>query len=350
MTANIGLVVFANDSGLGIQTKRLCQMIKPNRILAIDMSNLSKNKTHHFDWYSGFTGYKVNGSPTNHEINIFLKGLTHVFLCETPLNNNFFSIAKARNIKVYIQSNYEFCDHLNNKLPLPTKFLMPSYWHVQTMKDRFGDELVDYLPPPIDQNDFKKAREINFHRGDIPNRRPRFLHIVGTLAAQDRNGTLDLLDSLKYSKSQFDLVIRSQHELPRGYQMADNRLFYQVANVLEVQDLYCDFDALILPRRYGGLSLTTCESLMSGLPVIMTDISPNNELLPKDWLFKANKRTSFMTRTMIDVYGTDKRLLGKKLDWLSEQNFDSMKLQAFNIGYDNFAQSNLKEKYQQLFI
>jgi glycosyltransferase involved in cell wall biosynthesis len=217
------------------------------------------------------------------------------------------------------------------------------------MKKRFGDDRVQYLPPPINPNEFMNAREINFDRDK--NReymKPRFLHIVGTLAVHDRNGTLDLLDSLQYSTAQFDLVICSQHELPQGYQRADSRLLYRIGNVVEAQDMYRDFDALILPRRYGGLSLTTNEALMSGLPVIMTDISPNNELLPSEWLVKATKKSSFMTRTMIDVFEVDKKLLAKKLDWLAQQNFDRLKVEAFAIAHSNFSESALQSKYETL--
>lgn len=38
---------------------------------------------------------------------------------------------------------------------------------------------------------------------------------------------------------------------------------------------------MILPRKYAGLCLPMNEALMSGLPVIMTDIEPNNVILPK---------------------------------------------------------------------
>ena len=145
---------------------------------------------------------------------------------------------------------------------------------------------VIYLPPPIDPNEFKEAREVNFKRKGTK----RFLHMVGTLASKDRNGTLDLLQSLKYTKADFELVIHSQQELPREYMVDDRRVKYSMRNVENTSDLYKDFDALILPRRYAGLCLPTNEALISGLPVIMTDTSPNNEWLPKEWLVNVKNR------------------------------------------------------------
>jgi len=342
----LGLIVFCNNGGLGIQTRRLAYMLKPDRLLAIDSSGFSKIKEQHFEWYEGFNGYRVKGFPNDREISIFLRGLTHVLCVENPLNYNLTKIAKQIGIKVFVQTNYEFCDFLNRpELILPHKFLMPSYWKVKEMKKRFGDDKVDYLPPPIDPNEFKEAREINFKR----NGQPRFLHIVGTLAANDRNGTLDLLESLKYTKSDFELVIHSQQELPSEYMVNDRRVKYSMRSLENSSDLYKDFDALILPRRYAGLCLPCNEALMSGLPVIMTDTSPNNELLPKEWLVKCFKSGEFMTRTIIDIYKSEVRELAKKIDWLTKQNGD-IKIQAFDLGYNNFSESVLLPKYKELFI
>jgi glycosyltransferase involved in cell wall biosynthesis len=341
----LGLIVFCNNSGLGNQTHRLAEMIRPDRLLAIDSSGFSKNKKQNWNWYKGFSGYKVSGFPSNFEIKKFLKGLTDVMVCENPLNFFLLSEAKRLGIRVFIQSNFEFCDHLNKNIDLPTKFLMPSYWKVEEMKEKFGDDRVQYLPPPIDPNDFKNARDINFTR----NGRKRFLHIIGTLAINDRNGTLDLLEAVKKSESDFELVIHSQHNLPDNYFINDHRIKYRIEDMANPEQLYKDFDALILPRRYGGLSLSTNEALMSGLPVIMPDISPNNELLPKEWLVPAKIKTKFMTRTMIDVYQTNIKMLAKKIDeFANKESLDNDKINAFDLGHSNFSPSVLRSKYQNL--
>src|SRR5688500_8749947 len=106
MVNQLGLVCFANDSGLGNQTRRLAQMLNPHRLLVINSRSFSKNNTQHFDWYDGFSGYTVDGFPKNHEIKIFLRGLTHVLLAENPLNFFLISEANRLGIKTYIQSNY----------------------------------------------------------------------------------------------------------------------------------------------------------------------------------------------------------------------------------------------------
>jgi hypothetical protein len=56
------------------------------------------------------------------------------------------------------------------------------------------------------------------------------------------------------------------------------------------------------------------EALISALPVFMTNISPNNKVLPNDWLFNSTKIDQLQTRTMLDVYDGDAKMLGKLVD------------------------------------
>jgi len=342
----LGIVAFSNNSGLGNQTRRLVEMLKPYRLLVINSSSFSKNTEVNYHWYDNFSGYRVNGFPTNHDIDVFLQGLTHVLCCENPLNFHLLSKASQQGIKSYVQSNWEFCDNLDKPhLPLPTKFLMPSHWKVEEMKELFGDDRVQYLPPPINPVEFKDAREKNL----IYVGKRRFLHIVGTLAAHDRNGTLDILEAIKYSKADYTLTITSQHDLPKEYMTQDKRVIYKIGSTPEPQSLYENYDALILPRRYGGLTLTMNEALISGMPVIMTDISPNNKILPKEWLVKAQIQGQFQTRTMIDIYGVDPQLLAEKIDWMETQQCEEIKLQAFDIGFNNYRDSVLLDAYNSLW-
>lgn len=342
----LGIIVFANNSGLGNQTRRLTYMLKPDRILVIDSSKFSKNKVQNYSWYDNFTGYKVDGFPTTHEVKVFLNSLTHVLVAENPLNFSLLTLAKEAGIKTYIQSNYEFCDHLAHpELTLPTKFLMPSHWKVEEMKQKFGEAHVQYLPPPIDPAEFAKVREANLKYSGTPT---RFLHVVGTLAQEDRNGTKDLLAAIKFIKEPCLITIKSQHDLPPEYIIHDSRVRYQIGNTENESDLYKDQDVLVLPRRYGGLCLVCNEALMAGLPVIMPNISPNNKLLPSGWLVSARRIKTLKTRTIIDVYGVNPGELAAKMDEFCRINLTNTKVDAFGIGYNNFSPTSLLSKYEEL--
>lgn len=339
----IGILAFMNDGGLGAQTRRLTYMINPYRLLVVDSSGFSKNKVQHPEWYSSYNGYIVDGFPTNSNCRKFVNGLEHILVCENPLNYYMISYAHHVEAKTYIQVNYEFLDTLANpSLPLPTKFLMPSYWMIDEMIRLYGKDRVMYLPPPIDMHEFDDA-----YRGNKENTgKFRILHMIGTLAAHDRNGTLDLIKALPQITSDFELVIHSQSELPKEYITKDERVIYNTQSVAKNEDLYRGFDLMLLPRRYAGLCLPMWEALASGVPVMMTDISPNNKYLPKDWLIPATKTHEFMTRTLIDVHASV-RLAECVDDFVSKRKRYQDKARL--IASRNVSTEVLKPEYDKLW-
>ena len=335
----IGLIAFANSGGIGIQTKRLYDMLKPERVMIVDSTGFSKNKQLNLHWYP--EGSQVTkGFPRNCDILEFIEGLDSVIAVENPYNFYLIHACRERDIKTIIQTNYEFCENIFAKhLPIPDVFLMPSYWKLEEMRTKFGDSTI-YLPPPIDPKEFEHPRELNFKKKG----RPRFLHIVGTLAAGDRNGTLDLLKAVPLTKGNYELVIHSQHPLPKEYYIDDLRVTYRIESFETNAELYYHFDGLILPRRYGGLSLTTNEALMSGIPVMMPNISPNNELLPKTWLTPAIKTGEFQVRAIIDIHSSIIELLAKKIDtWVTRP---PSKKKAFNLAKKSFSPKVLEKRYR----
>lgn len=328
-------------SGLANQTHNVAKMLKPDKVLLIDSSTFNDFKQRP-ELYDNFKTDKVLGFPTRRQYMTWLKGLTHVFTCETFYNDYVTNYTLRMGIKTYIQPNYEFSDFFVKNMTRPTMFLLPTGWHKQDFDNKEYDNIV--LRPPLFENDFKKVRESNVSR-----RYKRFLHIVGKQASMDRNGTTAVLEALKHTDSDFELVIKSQYEIP--IQTDDKRVTYDFTNVHDHTELYKDFDALILPRRYGGLCLPMNEGLMSGLPVIMTDMSPNNELLPDKWLVKAKLTDKLQARTKIDVYTANSKELARKIDEFCDKPDSKLtdeKVQALDIALENFSADKLRSEYLHL--
>ena len=231
--------------------------------------------------FSDFDCMASNGFPTDDKCHAFLDGLTHVLTAETAetaYNHELIAEANRRGIESYIQPNFEFCDYLiKNDLPLPTKFLAPSSWNIDALRQRFGDRVV-LLRPPTMPEDFARARQANIGRKG----RRRFLHIIGKPATGDRNGTMVLMHAMQRSRGDFELVVKCQQQLQPL--LRDRRISWDFSPPEEQWKLYEGFDLMIMARRYGGLCLPLAESLTSGLPALMSNVSPNNELLPADWL------------------------------------------------------------------
>ena len=148
---------------------------------------------------------------------------------------------------------------------------------------------------------------------------------------------------LKYSKEDYELVIKSQ--TPMNTICKDPRVKIEIGNPKDRQDMYVGFDAMVLPRRYAGLCLPMNEALMSALPVFMTNISPNNAILSEEWLVESSKIDSFRTKSMVDVYDVNPKKLGERIDNYFINNNSQQKELALQIGLDNFSVDKLKEKY-----
>jgi hypothetical protein len=164
-----------------------------------------------------------------------------------------------------------------------------------------------YLPPPTDHSLFSEAKEINLSKDH-----KRILHIGGKKAAKDRNGTDSIFEMIKHSKEDYEIVIKSQTKF--NSMCKDPRVKIEIANTDDRQDMYKGFDAMVLPRRYAGLCLPMNEALMSGIPVFMTDISPNNAILPSEWLVESTVIDRFRTKSLVDVYDVNPKKLAKIID------------------------------------
>lgn len=333
----LGIVARADwGSGLSSQTLNYCKMLQPEKVLIVDSTPFN-NAKQRFDLYDQFNVDKVMGFPEIGHYQSWMKGLTHILTAETFYNDYLVNHAMRLGIKTFIAPNPEFYSH---HVTPPTKFFMPSHWYKSEYEELYPGRVV-FLPPPLYPNDFKQARKTNFYRSG----KRRFLAVVGKYASKDRNGTKSIIEALPYTKSDFELVIKSQH--PLEFTVTDDpRITVEIGNVEDQQDLYKDFDALIYPRRYGGLALPANEALMSGLPVIMTDISPNDETLRKEWLVRSRVVDKLTTRIELDVYGADPKALAEKIDWLCETNLSPHKASALEIGMC-YAADYLKKWYTE---
>jgi hypothetical protein len=206
----LGLIARIDSGGLAWQSLALARMLRPVKMMLIDSRPFNgPNVQQYPERFAGFEHMYVEGFPSDQECHEFLDGLTHVLTCETAYNHELIAEANRRGIKSYIQPNFEFCDYLiKNDLPLPTKFLAPSSWNIDALRQRFGDRVV-LLPPPTMPDDFARAREVNKGRTG----RRRFLCIVGKPAHGDRNGVMLLMHAMRRSRGSFELVVKSQQRL-----------------------------------------------------------------------------------------------------------------------------------------
>ena len=338
-----GIIARSDNTGLGNQTKELVDMLNPSSILLIDSTPFNKNKQHP-EWYKDYNCIRSTGFPSLQQIKLFLNQVDVVVSCETFYDQNFVKYAQRRGVKTILQYNYELFGNLAApNLPLPNILLSPSVWHIDHVNKLFGKQsTVMHLPPPTNPSTFSGAKKINMSKDH-----KKILHIAGKKAAKDRNGTDTVLQMLKYSKADYELVIRSQSEIKTD--IKDSRLTIEIGNPDNREDMYSGFDAMVLPRRYAGLCLPMNEALMSALPVFMTDIPPNNYILPKEWLVESSLISLFRTKVRIELFEANKEKLANQIDeYVNNKNKNKDKEKAYQIGIDNFSPDKLIDKYLEV--
>jgi len=341
----LGIIARSDKTGLGNQTYELTKMLNPDKVLLINSFYFNKNK----QFPEVYKEYNVTSSSrgflTDEEVRNFLEDLDAVISCETFYNGNFVRIAREKGVKTLLQYNFEFLGNLTTpNLPIPDVFIAPSMWNFDVVSNKFGNRAkVVFLPPPTSIDKFSKAKNKNAFSHN------RILHIAGKIADADRNGTNTVMEMLKYSNSDYELVIKVQNPERLETPPSDPRLKIDSSNPNNSADLYVGFDAMILPRRYAGLCLPMNEALISGLPVFMTDVSPNNLVLPKEWLITSKQISKIKTRTILPVYAADPAELARVVDeYINNKNKAAEKERAFSIGTEMFSPESLKEKYIRL--
>lgn len=324
----LGLIARADNSGLGIQTLEFYRHMCPDKTLVVDISDLNGN-TVYPERYPERAKF-CKGFPADIDIREFLEGLDCVFIAEAAYNVNFYDIARSMGVKTAVQYNYEFMDWLvNPNYPKPDMFIAPSMWNYLKVASWCEQNQVklEYLHCPVDREKilFRQIQQAKV-----------FLHPAGRSAAHDRNGTELVIQAAAYIESDAKIIIHFQGEQGLPHQATHTIQWYKdLAKELNIpkerlefieteyenyEEAYKTGDVLLLPRRYGGNCLPLNEALSAGMPVIMTDIKPNNSLLPRDWLVPAFLEDKFTPRTEVGIYGVDPTMLARKIDYFARMS------------------------------
>ena len=349
----LGLIARMDNTGLGVQTHALYKFLKPHRTYVIDLTEINKDmgkiSANFPERYPD--GLFISGFPSSEQMDQMLEDIDVLFTVEIPYGYELFALARARGVRTILQYNYEFLDYLRNPdLPLPDLLLAPSIWHFEDVRE-FTEKhyaKLRYLQPPVDRKaiPFRQRTEAN-----------HFVHVAGHKTFMDRNGTEVVMGALQYIRSDIKVTVHCQsselaQEITTKYTIPDNVDFELISTeIKEYTDIYNNpnYDVLLLPRRYGGLSLQLNEALSSGMPVIMPNVSPNNTILPPATLINVEDSVSIQTRTSIDCYEISPKVLATKIEQLhaNKQLVTNLSTNADLIA-DRISWTNMLPKYQRI--
>lgn len=322
------ILVRSDKTGLGYQTRSYYKHLNPHKVVVIDLSPLNGNPQHP-DWYPN--AEVIKGIPNDYQVRQILSDTDVLLTAETPYNMNLYAIARSMGVKTVCVENPEFYDHIKYpQYELPDLIILPSTWlqeEITAHANSKGTKVIQ-IHHPVDREEIQFRLRVT----------KKFMHIAGKPAAYDRNGTWIYLEADPQG-----FVTTQSEELARHIRMR-YRYSRVLTNIEDPNYLYQLGDILVMPRRYGGNCLPLNEALASGMPVIMPDISPNNTLLPKEWLVPATVTEYFEPRTKVDIYTPDIQALRDKMEWFKTQDMTKLSQQASDIA-DTISWTTLKPKY-----
>ena len=325
----LGLIVRSDNGGLGYQTRDYYKFLKPDKVILIDLSSLNGHEQH-YGWYEN--AHLIKGIPRDDQIRSLLSDIDVLLTAETPYNLNIYKIARNMGVKTICVENAEFYDHIKYpKYAMPDLIIMPSVWkedEIRTHAESRGAKVIQ-LHHPVDRDEFPfRQRFTN-----------KVIHIAGKPATNDRNGTWDFMEAYPNG-----LVTTQSDDLAWNirHRYRHSNVF---TNLSTPQEIYGKGDVMVLPRRYGGNCLPLNEALSSGMPVIMPDISPNNHLLPKEWLVSAFKSDSFEPRGKVDIFSCNIDELRDRIEWV-KANIETESKRANEIA-DTISWETLKPQWEE---
>jgi hypothetical protein len=319
----IGLIGRADLGGLGIETRAFVKHMKPTKLMLVKIGTYQ----HFFDEFPGAT--IVSGNPTNKDLEEFIKDIDVLFCLETPYNWEAFNIARKRGIKSVLRINYEW---LLQDLPsMPDVFINPVDWYMEKCPKG-----TVYLKYPVDREK---------HPFRLRTKANTFLHIVGHGGGFGRNGTKELFEALRHTKSDFKLIVHSQMKLET---INDPRIIWRVGNYKDESEMYKDADVLLYPRLYAGQSLPMNEAMSAGLAIMMTDMSPQNKFLPKELLIPTCGMTALMISRPLEMAVVDPKDIAQKIDEWAGKDITRFSQESDRIA-EEMSWETLKPKYLELF-
>jgi len=305
----IGLIARPDSRGLGIQTKGFHDNMAPDKTLVIDPPSQQPLPIR-TDWYPG--AQWIHGLPGAPDLDSFLDGLDVVYTAETGYGTLLWEMARRRGVKTVLHANWEFL----NRKDTPTLWAAPSLWHI----DQWPAGTI-HLPVPCNIDD-----------QPMPDRATRFVVVVGRPTFDNRtdlhrNGAADVIAALAHVSESVEVTFHCQK---RGYieKLLTNavlpgnvKTIVRSGDIRDSQDLYRGQHCLLMPRRFGGLCLPAQEAIAAGLPVVMTDISPNNLWLPQEWLVSTHHAGEFTAKQRITCHRADPHHLAAVIDSMTNPKF-----------------------------
>lgn len=302
---NLGLLARGDRRGLAVQTTELARHLNPAKVLGIDMQHLSPYPCDWSDFRQSTLTVVNLAEITTDTLREWLTGIDVLLTAETMYHSFATGVCAQAGVKTVVILNPEFHSHVlaADWAPRPDVIAVPTPWEM----NRIPGAVL--LPHGVnrDRLPFRRRTEAK-----------TFLFVQGHSAAQDRQGIRIVSEALTHVTEPMRVVIRAQRAVGlshRPVRCVDLEVIGE--DLPHYWSLYEDADVLISPRRYGGQHLPMMEALSTGMPVLVPDASPQNQILPPEMLLNATTWRHIRTTSgEFPMHDVDPRVLAGAMDSL----------------------------------
>jgi len=256
MNLRVGILARADDGGLGTMTWEFARHMQPARALIVDLGAQGRGPlrlerfTDHCEEVAICNSYPMFDASA---IQWLLRDIDVLYSAETWYWPAVQTMATEAGVKTVLHSMPE----LHNPGLLADQVWVPTLWEIGRIPGAV------HMPVPVALDRFPMITSTSAEK---------FLHVAAS-AFHDRNGTGTVQGAADAIKSSVDLIIRGSQDRfePRG-----NARVIHEGGTASYWDMTAGADVLVYPRRYAGLSLPMQEAMARGMPLIVTDLSPQN--------------------------------------------------------------------------
>lgn len=243
------MLVRADHRGLATMTGLLHRHLRPAKTVLVDMGAHSPTRCRPELFPDADVVRYDDLLAGGYDWTPFLDGLDWVYTAEIPYDFGLFEQARARGVRTLLHVMPELDPYVREpRLPRPDVLALPTGW----LRDRYPDD-TPVLPVP--------AEPWVAPRGNLA------VH-PGSLAMRDRNGTRIVMEASR--RTTWPVVVRTQAPVDHPHYRAT----VDVADRDDPRDLLAGAGVVVLPRRYGGLSLVAQEARAAGLPLLVPTRDP----------------------------------------------------------------------------
>jgi hypothetical protein len=256
----------ADRRGLATLSALMVRPLQPVKIVVVDMGKHSPTAFDPLQYPAAEVVSYDSMLVGTYDFAPFLDGLDAVLTFEIPYDFRLFTEARKRGVHSTCLVMPELDPWVRQpREPRPDMIALPTSW----MAYRYPDSPV--LPIPSDP-----WVHSHTNRGPAPPETGQLVVHPSALAMRDRNGTRVLIEASRTLPWQ--IVIRGQSRPDQPWWNAR----VETADLPHSRDLYNGAAVVVIPRRYGGLSLSMQEAMSAGLPLLVGEHDEYAHHLPPE--------------------------------------------------------------------